>query len=75
MNIVHTLNTSKTESNLESYGHNQIGYCGQIFDMNTKHVRTLYNFQKRTEIRHRFRFWNIYRSIFYKQDGQRTITE
>lgn len=41
----------------------EIPYCGKIFDLNTKQVRTLYHFPKGFEIRHKFKLWNFQRQI------------
>ncbi|XP_044258393.1 uncharacterized protein LOC123007257 isoform X2 [Tribolium madens] len=61
----HQVNSTKTRTNLSTFHHPQdeIPYCGKIFNMTTRQVRTLYKVTPQFEIRHKFRLWNFKNQI------------
>ncbi|XP_008199630.2 telomerase reverse transcriptase isoform X1 [Tribolium castaneum] len=62
---VYQVNPTKTRTNLPTHRHPQdeIPYCGKIFNLTTRQVRTLYKLPPNYEIRHKFKLWNFNNQI------------
>ncbi|KAF5301299.1 hypothetical protein FQR65_LT08918 [Abscondita terminalis] len=64
MESLHSLNKDKTQSNVKGFDHETINYYGRTFFLETGEVEGFYTFRKRSEIRHRFKLWNIKKSFY-----------
>lgn len=61
---VHQVNRDKTKTNiLYNSSDEEIPYCGKLFNLATKEVKTFYKFGDKYEIRHRFKLWNVQKQI------------
>ncbi|KAB0792008.1 hypothetical protein PPYR_13969 [Photinus pyralis] len=74
MRALHEINERKTQSNIAGFESQLLHYYGQTISLETGEVKTLYSWDKRAEIRHRFRLWNIGQAIYHK-DRSRSIRE